>query len=151
MKKRIIIAACIFAAAALAVLPVLAAATHALLLRDLGMITWNPVEGWSLVFLNDRIRKFYLLYLAGTALGLLWILINGTYLKYRSDMQVITPDIVTPRADGQGQFGTARWLPKEQIGRFFAIWKVPGKSEWFRDLMAAGEADRKEIENAENI
>lgn len=151
MKKKIVIACIIFAVVGVFMLPILAAGTHALMLRDLSRITWNLLSNWMLIFQDERIRTFYFLYLAAAALGLLWVLLNGNYLKYRSDMQVVTPDIITPRSDGQGQFGTARWLPKEQIGRFFAVWKVPGKDEWFRELMAAGEADRKEIENAKNI
>lgn len=126
-------------------LPPLAADTHYLLLQELGSMTVNPLEGWQLVLADRRVLQFYLFYLAGVALLLIWVLVSSNYLKYRSDMQRITPDIITPCAAGQGQFGTAKWMKVEDIGRFFTVWKVPKKQEWFRQLMAAGEASYKEV------
>lgn len=148
MKKRVITALLIFAVSAGGVLPVLALDTHALLSRNTQYLTWEPWTAWGMVLHDERVGKFYLLYCAALFTLLVWVLITGNYLKYRSDMQQITPDICTPKPEGQGQFGTARWMRQEEIGRFFHVWKVPRKAPWFQELMAAGLADRREIENA---
>ena len=151
MKKRIVVALLVFAAAALIVLPVLAADLHFLLLRDLPGLIWNPIEGWLLVVADQRVRQFYFLLLAATALGLVWILVSGNYLKYQSDMQQITPEISTPCAAGQGQFGSARWMRREEFGRFFTAWKIDTKDSTFHALIQAGTADRKEVHDAKDI
>lgn len=112
-------------------------------------MTLNPLQGWKLILNDSRILGFYLIYAAATALLLIWVLVGSTYLNYRSNMQRITPDIITPCADGQGQFGTARWMKQEDIGRFFGVWKVPKQEPWFKDLIAAGQASYKEVENSD--
>lgn len=146
--KRFIIAGIIILIAAALILPQLAADSHFLLLREFGSVTINPLEGWQMVVSNVRVLTFYLLYLALTALLLIWVLVSSNYLKYRSTMQQITPDIETPCAAGQGQFGTARWMKSEEVGRFFAIWKVPKRQEWFKHLLAAGKTSYKEVEDS---
>lgn len=112
-------------------------------------MTLNPLHGWKLILSDSRILGFYLIYTAATVLLLIWILVSTTYLNYRSNMQRITPDIITPCADGQGQFGTARWMKQEDIGRFFGVWKVPKQEPWFKELIAAGQGSYKEVENSD--
>lgn len=148
MIKRWIIAGIVMLAAATLLLPQLAADSHFLLLREVENITFSPAIGWKLMLQENRVLQFYLLYAALTALLLIWALVSSNYLKYRSDMQRITPDIETPCAAGQGQFGTARWMKPEDIGRFFAVWKVPKRKEWFQRLIAAGKTSYKEVKDS---
>lgn len=129
-------------------LPPLAADTHYLLLRELDSMTLNPLHGWNLVLSDNRVLGFYLLYTIAVALMLIWVLVSTTYLNYRSNMQQITPDIITPCADGQGQFGTARWMRQDELPGYYPIWKVPKKQKWFRQLMAAGKEFYAEVENS---
>lgn len=146
--KRWIIAGTVLLAAAGFLLPQLATDTHYLLLRELSSMTINPLVGWGMIFQDDRVLRFYLLYVAVTALMLLWVLVCSNYLKYRSDMQRITPDIITPCADGQGQFGTARWMGKKDIGNFFTVWKIPKRQKWFQQLISAGKSTYQEVKDA---
>lgn len=148
MLKRWIIAGSLLLLAASLLLPPLAADTHYLLLSELGSVTINPLEGWQMVFGDNRVRQFYLLYTAVTALLLLWVLFCNNYLNYRSNMQQITPDIITPCAAGQGQFGTARWMKHSETSQFFGAWKIAKRQEWFRQLIAAGKASYKEVGNS---
>lgn len=149
MKKRILVAGCVLLLTAGFLLPQLAADSHFFFMKDFQMMTLDPFAAWPLVLANSRIQKFYLLYLAVTALLLIWVLVSGSYLNYRSDMQHLTPDIATPCAAGQGQFGTARWMSPEHIGRFFGVWKIPKRRSWFRGLIAAGKASHKEVRNSD--
>lgn len=129
-------------------LPWLAADTHYFILRELGSMTLNPLHGWKLIFSDRRVLGFYLIYAAATALLLIWILVSTTYLNYRSNMQWITPKIKTPCADGQGQFGTARWMKPEEIGEYYSIWKVPSRQEWFQQLLEAGREAHREVKQS---
>ena len=130
-------------------LPSLAADTHYLMLRELSSMTLNPLQGWNLVLCDNRVLGFYLLYTIAVALMLIWVLVGSNYLNYRSNMQRITPDIITPCADGQGQFGTARWMKPGNIGRFFDIWKIPKRQVWFQQLIAAGQSAYKEVQDSD--
>lgn len=147
--KRWIIAGILLLLTAGLLLPWLAADTHFLILRELGSMTLNPLQGWKLILSDSRILGFYLIYTAATALMLIWVLVGSTYLNYRSNMQRITPDIITPCADGQGQFGTARWMKPESIGRFFDVWKIPKRQVWFQQLIAAGQSAYKEVQDSD--
>lgn len=149
MKKRIIIAGCVLLLTAGFLLPQLAADSHYFFLKEFHSMMLRPSAAWPMVLEEPRVQKFYLLYLAVTALLLIWVLVTGSYLNYRSDMQQLTPDIATPCAAGQGQYGTARWLPKEQFGRFFAVWKVPRRNAAFRQLVEDGKQDYKEVKQSD--
>lgn len=149
MKKRWLIALTAFALAAGVVLPPLAADADYFFTKRYDLLTWMPSAGWVVILEGGKPLWFYLLLCALTALLILWVMLTGSYLNYRSDMQQITPDIQTPRAAGQGQFGTARWLDPKEITRFFGVWRVPQKDPAFQALLAAGEKDREEIINAD--
>ena len=148
MLKRWIIAGSLLLLAAGLLLPPLAADTHYLMLHEMGSMTINPFESWKLVLEDNRVLKFYLLYTAVTALMLLWVLVCSNYLNYRSNMQQITPDILTPCAAGQGQFGTARWMQHTEAHRFFGVWKIAKRQEWFNRLIATGKTSYKEVANS---
>lgn len=148
MIRRWIVAGILMLLAAGFLLPWLAADTHFLLLQELDSMTLSPLRGWKLVLADRSILGFYLIYAAATALLLIWILVSTTYLNYRSNMQQITPKIKTPCAEGQGQFGTARWMKPEEIGEYYSIWKVPSHQEWFQQLLDAGRKSHKEVKHS---
>lgn len=148
MKKRWGIALAAFVLAAGVVLPPLAADVDFFFTKRYELLTWKPSAGWAAVAAGGKPLRFYLLLCALAALLILWVMLTGSYLNYRSDMQQITPDIQTPCAAGQGQFGTARWLRPEKIKHFYGVWSLPQKDPVFQALLDAGKADREEIENA---
>ncbi|HIT33446.1 MAG TPA: hypothetical protein IAC31_02295 [Candidatus Faecousia intestinigallinarum] len=149
MQKRWLVGLGVLLMAATLLLPPLAADVDCILRRELEDLTWKPWEGWAAVLQGGKAMRFYLLGCAGVVLALAWVLFTGSYLKYRSNMQQITPDIFTPQADGQGQFGTARWLPKKRFGKVFAIWQISKEDPALQALLEAGRQDRKEIANAQ--
>lgn len=149
MKKRFIVALAVFLLCAGLLLPQIAADIHFFFTRDLGSITMNPLEGWAAILSGGKPLQFFLLLAAIVALLLFWAIFTSSYLNYRSGMWVVTPDISTPCADGQGQFGTARWLQPELISRYYGVWKAPDKNTDFQALLNAGKSDKKEISNAD--
>lgn len=148
MLKRWLVALGAFLAAAGVALPPLAADVDFFFTKRFEMLTWKPTQGWAAILAGGKPLQLYLLFCAVVAVLLLWVMFTGSYLKYRSDMRWVTPDIQTPCADGQGQFGTARWLPKKDFGKCFGSWKISAKDPGLQALLEAGRADREEIENA---
>lgn len=145
MKKRLTVAALVLAVAALVVIPVLALDIHALLSRENGLLTVSPLVGWAAVVGIPQVGKLYGILTATLGLLLVWIIASGSSLKYRSNMQRITPDISTPCADGQGQFGTARWLPKKKYDQCFHA-QTLADLDGLEELLEAGKQDKEEID-----
>lgn len=148
MKKRRIIGIAVFLLTAGLLLPQIAADIHFFFSKEMDALTLNPLEGWTAILSGGNPLRLYLMLTAIVALLLLWVLFTGSYLNYRSGTWVVTPDIKTPSADGQGQFGTAQWLQPNQISRYYGVWKIPMKNNDFQELMKAGKKDKEEIKHA---
>lgn len=148
MKKRWIIAAVAYAVIVALVLPVLATNVHYVFLGEYVALTVRPTESWQMIIRGGQPLQLFIILTGAVTLILFWILFTGTYLNYRSNMLEITPDIHTPCADGQGQFGTAQWLKPEQICKFFGVWVIPKKTTELQNLLAAGKKDQEEIRKA---
>ena len=148
MLKRWLVALGAFLAAAGIVLPPLAADVDFFFTKRFEMLTWKPVQGWAAVLAGGKPLQFYLLFCAVVAVLLLWVMFTGSYLNYKNGCQFITPKIRTPLPAGNGEFGTAHWLPKKEYGEVFSIWRIPKRDPGIEALVEAGKEDRKEIQNA---
>lgn len=96
---------------------------------------------------NQKVLTFFLLFLLLSAMAVLFMLFEHSYIKYKSDMQTITPAIKTPKAEGQGQYGTARWMEKSEIPEAFTVVQVDRSNPLIRRLMEEGRLDLKEKTN----
>lgn len=119
MKKRLTVAGVVLILAGTFLLPIIALDVHAILSRDMDMLSYSPIDGWAAIVALEQVRLMYLLLVATLMLMLLWAIVSSSTLNYRSDMQQITPKISTPCAAGQGQYGTAKWLPKDEYRECF--------------------------------
>ena len=146
--KRWLIGIVVLVLAAALLLPQLAADIDFFFTKATDKLTMDPLEGWAAVLSGGKALGFYLFLTALAALLLAVVLFTSTYLNYRSDMQMVTPDIATPCAEGQGQFGTARWLSQKEADRYFGIWRISGRNKDLQALLEAGKNDRREIRNA---
>lgn len=61
--------------------------------------------------------KLFIMLLALEILGIYYLLKDTAH--YKADMVQITPDIATPAPMGQGQYGSARWLRKDEFDKVF--------------------------------
>ena len=148
-KRKWIAAAIIFLVIAVFLLPQAAADIHFVLSKDLEHLTIHPADGWRLLISETRVRQFYLIFAALIAVVLLLFVLTGSGVGYRSNMQRITPDIVTPCPEGQGQFGTARWMKPEDVKRYFAHWKPKRRRKWFKALLDEGKESYREVEKSD--
>lgn len=90
------------------------------------------------IFEIPKARAFALLLVAADALFIGFIMVMQEYIKYKSDMRQVTPDIETPEAAGQGQYGTARWLEQSQYSERFDTVQIDVTSSVVRELIAHG-------------
>jgi type IV secretion system protein VirD4 len=65
------------------------------------------------------------------AIGVLYL---STKTGYQSSLMVITPDISTPVPAGQGQCGTAKWLPKDKYDDSFAHCNINSNLELYGEI-----------------
>ena len=139
MKRKIIISSILMVVASVLSLYI-SYNVHWVLSGNRKMCSTNPlvlISGLS----EPKIRTFFIICLIASALAILYMLVMQSYIKYKSDMQYITPDIETPKAEGQGQYGTARWLNRNKLLKAFAVVQVDQSSPLIKDLMAHGHDD----------
>ncbi len=140
--KRKIIFSCILLAGFTVIALYASFNLNYLLLREHNMFSANPIvliRGLT----DSRIRTFFILFFIAGAILIFYMLVMQNYIKYKSDMQWITPAIQTPKAEGQGQYGTAKWLSKEKYTKAFAVVEMDDRSELIKDLVTHGRDDKK--------
>ena len=140
--KRKIIFSCILLAGFTVIALYASYNLNYLLLRKRNMCSINPIV--LIQGLNDsKIRTFFILFFIVGALLIIYMLFVQNYIKYKSDMQQITPALETPKAEGQGQYGTAKWLSKAKYEKAFAVVEMDDRSALIKDLVAHGRDDNK--------
>lgn len=78
----------------------------------------DPVAMKQYISNNEQIRMFTIFFFVLLLLGIITLLVGGKS-SFKVDMMEITPEIRTPAPAGQGQHGTAKWLPKEKFDQVF--------------------------------
>lgn len=78
----------------------------------------DPVAMKQCISNNEQIRMFTIFFFVILLLGIITLLVGGKS-SFKVDMMEITPEIRTPAPAGQGQHGSAKWLPKEKFDQVF--------------------------------
>lgn len=78
----------------------------------------DPVAMKQYISNNEQIRMFTIFFFVILLLGIITLLVGGKS-SFKVDMIEITPEIHTPVPVGQGQYGTAKWLPNEKFDQVF--------------------------------
>lgn len=143
MKRRIIAGIIVLVVLWIAAVPI-AYDLDALLSQRYDYV-WNPIWAFLLVLRNDKALKMLLLLLGVMTLAVIACLTAGSNVTVRTGMQQITPDISIPKADGQGQFGTARFLSKKKYEKTFTAYKLP-KDGLYQNLIEEGERNGKKYD-----
>lgn len=78
----------------------------------------NPVQMFFYVRESRVTLWFTLIFSLILFLGIFTLIVSSSK-SYQSDLMQITPEIFTPVPAGQGQYGTAKWLKKEQFDQVF--------------------------------
>lgn len=104
----------------------------------------NPLTTLVPVLRNSAARRLLLLLMGVAVVGVVACLTAGAGVSSRTDMQHLTPDIEIPAEAGQGQFGTARFLPENQYKKSFSGYDL--SSEEFDTLKKEGKEDGKQYD-----
>jgi type IV secretion system protein VirD4 len=90
------------------------------------------------ILTNDTHRMLFLVFQGFVVLYAIYFFSANSH-GYQSRVQQITPQIKTPVAAGQGQFGNARWLEKKKFKKTFDVVEIKKKD--VKELMKLGEED----------
>lgn len=97
----------------------LATNADAVLSAERGAATLNLIKMIVRALASRRCLLLWLLLDGLGVLGIYWALFGRSYLNYRSDMFEVVPGFEIPKPEGQGQHGTAWWLPVKEYGKVF--------------------------------
>ncbi len=106
----------------------LAANIHSFLSTGSFYHTYHPLKVIVFVFKTNAL-KFFGIFLLLSAMFLLHIFWMQKIYEVSNKSIEVTPDIKTPAVAGNGEYGTAKWLPKKQYGDHFSVVEIPSKSQ----------------------
>ena len=87
-------------------------------------------------------RKLFFILACSSALFILWLLAWHNAPEYQSRMRTVIPGVLElPEAAGQGQYGTADWLPASEFGVAFDPVLMDLQAPVLRELMDRGADD----------
>lgn len=145
--KKLIAAALLFLLIAGLLLPLAATNAHYYFSKEYRSFTLHLGSCWEMLLTSNLVKSFYAVFAVLTALWIYWIFWGYRIFNTDTPMQKITPDIYTPCPAGNGQFGTAKWMDKRQLGKFFSSWKVARRKDWYGQLISAGKETYKEVKH----
>lgn len=114
---------------------------HKLLSREISVIQFIPIgQCIKSLITNNQHRMMFLCFLGFT--GILTVMYYLTNQRpYQSDLDEITPDIQTPKAVGQYQHGSSRWLKEKEYVKVFDSFELGIDDQQVKELMKHGNDD----------
>ena len=141
LKRRYLAAAFSFAVLTVLML-MLAGNADAVLSAERGAATLDPLKLLSRALASKRCLYLWLLLDGLSLLFIYWALFGKSYLDYQSKMYEVVPGFEIPMPEGQGQHGTAWWLPEKKYGEAFASVDISAGVELPEELEEFYEAER---------
>ena len=111
---------------------------HYILIHERTLCSFSPLVIIEGLKHEQKIRQFTMLFSAVAMIGILWTAYGQHQLNYKSRMIEVTPDIIIPAHEGQGQYGTAWFLDKNKYDEFFSTVAVDEQSERLSRLINQG-------------
>lgn len=116
-------------------------ALHGILSRQTSTLVLTPFTKCVSSILSDRQHLHLFVCMQGFVLimAVLFFLMN--LRPYQSELNEITPEIRTPRAVGQYQHGSSRWLKESEKDKAFASFVLDPADPMIRELIRTGYDD----------
>lgn len=111
---------------------------HELLARKMTKLTILPIGDCIVSIFSSRQHFMLFLCLQGFMLILAVMYFLTNLRPYQSDLDEITPDIQTPKAVGQFQHGSARWLKDGEKDKAFDSFVLNPNNPQVKKLIEAG-------------
>ena len=139
-KPKLIICVLIFFAGGIFNL-FFSATLHGLLTREMTRLTILPFGLCVSSLFTNRQHLMLFLCLQGFILILALLFYLTNLRPYQSDLDTITPDIRTPKAVGQFQHGSARWLTNKEKDKAFGSFVLDSDNPQIKKLIQTGYDD----------
>ena len=92
------------------------------------MLVWRPGDVLPLLLHIRAVQRFFLIFAGLSLLLILAAMVSSSGVQYRNTVRTIVPGIIIPEASGRGEYGTARFLTKSQLRRYFSRRRLNIKS-----------------------
>ena len=116
-------------------------ALHGLLVHNTTTIKLIPPRDCFMSLVSSKQHLMLFLLIQGFFLLMAVLFFTTNLYPYKSDLEEITPDIKTPKAVGQFQHGSARWLSDGEKRRLFSSFVLNPHDKEIKKLMDSGYAD----------
>lgn len=136
-KPKLIVCALIFFAGGIFNL-FFSATLHGLLTRKMTRLSILPLDSCVAGLFSSRQHFMLFLCLQGFILILALLFYLTNLRPYQSDLDTITPDIKTPKAVGQFQHGSARWLTDKEKDKAFGSFVLDPDNPQIKKLIQTG-------------
>lgn len=144
MKRKIIPAAILFII--FGFLALLAAYNLDCILQfELNRCSASPAVALGGVLETTSVFQLFLIIWLSGCLLLAWMLFGQVFVNYKSEMIWVTPHIQIPAADGQGQYGTAKFLSSKQYSQYWEVVSVDESSPRLQKLIEEGVHEKSEV------
>lgn len=117
------------------------AALHDMLSGRMDVLAFPPIADCVTSLVSNRQHLLLYLCIQGFFLILAVLFFTTNLHPYKSDLDEITPDIQTPRAVGQYQHGSARWLTDKEKDQYFSSFLLDPQDKTVRALLDSGYDD----------
>lgn len=114
---------------------------HRLLSRKMTRLAILPLGNCVASLFTNRQHLMLFLCLQGFVLILALLFYLTNLRPYQSDLDTITPDIKTPKAVGQFQHGSARWLTDKEKDKAFGSFVLDPDTPQIKKLIQTGYDD----------
>ncbi|MET0017991.1 hypothetical protein [Oscillibacter sp.] len=121
-----------------------------LLARQMKRCSLRTFKMLAVLAADPRSVKLFLLLAVGSVLLVLWMLFGNSYLNYKSDMYEVVPGFSIPRPAGQGQHGTAWFMPQKKFADAFASAEVEETLPLPPELTERYQKERRDIHAADD-
>lgn len=139
-KPKLIISAIIFVLGGVLNL-FFSTALHSLLTRTATTLKFLPITVCLQSLVSSKQHSMLFLLIQGFFLLLAVLFFTTNLYPYKSDLEEITPDIKTPKAVGQFQHGSARWLSDAEKNRAFSSFVLNPHDKEIKRLIDNGYED----------
>lgn len=139
-KPKLIISAMIFVLGGVLNL-FFSTALHSLLTRTTTTLKFMPLAVCFESLVSSKQHLMLFLLIQGFFLLMAVLFFTANLYPYKSDLEEITPDIKTPKAVGQFQHGSARWLTEAEKNKSFSSFVLSPHDKTIKELLDTGYAD----------
>ena len=136
-KPKLLVCALIFFAGGFVNL-FFSTALHGLLTRQITRLSLLPIGECLESLTSSRQHLMLYLCLQGFSLILAVMFFLTNFRPYQSSLDEITPDIQTPKAVGQYQHGSARWLREDEMEATFDSYLLDPGDPAIHELIQTG-------------